>query len=216
MGLLKSLTGGILGSVGSIANGIIGAKASKKASKKMAKAIQAAIDNSNKQFASTEQSFSPYLASGTAALDELQDPNRNFLASPDYEFRRSEGERGIGNSFAARGWAFSGNALRALSEFNSNLASSEFGNWFDRKARLAGAGQDAVSTLGGLRADNTANIANMTIGKGEARASGIIGSANALTRGISGAIDNWNYFGKTPSSKLNAYNYTGSRYGGYA
>ena len=124
-----------------------------------------------------------------------------FTASPDYEFRRGEGTRNIEGTFAARGGAASGNALRALNEFNSNLASGEYGNWFQRQqseydrwfnrnAALAGIGQTATNQAGagaiqtgqGISGDamrTGANIGNAMIGQGDARASGIIGGANA-------------------------------------
>jgi hypothetical protein len=128
------------------------------------------------------------------------DPN-GFTASPDYAFRRGEGMRGIEGSFSARGGAQSGNALRALTEFNSNLASGEYGNWFQRQqseydrwfnrnAALAGIGQTATNQAGsgalqtgqgiaGNAMQTGSNIGNALIGQGDARASGIIGGANA-------------------------------------
>lgn len=107
-----------------------------------------------------------------------------FSASPDYEFRRGEGTRGINNSFAARGGALSGNALRALTEFNSGLASSEYGNWFNRRAGLAGVGQTAVGGVGNLGAQSSANIGNALISGGNARASGLSSVNNAIQGGI--------------------------------
>lgn len=104
---------------------------------------------------------------------------RGFSASPDYEFRRGEGMRGIENSFAARGGAASGNALRALTDFNSNLASGEYGNWFNRRAAVAGIGQTATGQSGNAGLATGANIGNALMNAGDARASGIAGSANA-------------------------------------
>src|SRR5688572_5042530 len=54
-----------------------------------------------------------------------------FKASPDYQFRRDEGNRNILGGYGAAGGsgAFSGNALKALSDFNQNLASGEFQNF---------------------------------------------------------------------------------------
>lgn len=107
-----------------------------------------------------------------------------FFNSPDYQFRRGEGMRGIENSFAARGGAASGNALRALSEFNSNLASGEYGNFFNRNLALAGMGQAATSQ-GANAAQNTgANVANLFGQQGNARASGIANQTNAITGGL--------------------------------
>lgn len=103
----------------------------------------------------------------------------DFFASPDYLFRRAEGNRGIERTFAARGMGKSGNALAALADYNSDLAAGEFGNWFNRQATLAGVGQSAVNTSTAAGANSTANIGNALIGGANARASGIADSANA-------------------------------------
>lgn len=119
------------------------------------------------------------------------DPNADFFASPDYQFRRDEGGRDIQQQFAARGGAQSGNALRALSEFNSNLASGEFGNRFNRLAALAGIGQTA-NAQGATNAINTGRgVAAGLQDAGSARASGVLGSGQAgadLAAGLAGTI----------------------------
>lgn len=115
----------------------------------------------------------------------------SFFASPDYAFRRSEGQRGIEQSSAARGGAFSGNALKALNQYNSNLAAGEFGNWWNRQAGLAGVGQNAVNNTAQFGQNATNAIGNAMIGAGDARASGIVGSANAwgnLLGGLGGML----------------------------
>lgn len=149
-------------------------------------------------FSRAQQEYQNYLANfqpaqGTAGSPGQ--PNFNaFMASPDYNFRRTEGMRGIEQSAAASGGAFSGNALRALNEFNSNLASGEFGNWFNRQAALAGIGQAATNATSQFGANAATNIGNNVMAAGNARASGIVGQANALTGGLSNAINAWQYF----------------------
>lgn len=65
--------------------------------------------------------------------DMLRMPTQeDFLASPDYEFRRGEGMRGIESSAAAGGGLLSSSTLKALNRFNSNLASGEWGNFTNR------------------------------------------------------------------------------------
>lgn len=109
-----------------------------------------------------------------------------FLESPDYQFRRDEGTRDIQQQFAARGGAQSGNALKALAQYNSNLASGEFGNRFNRLASLAGFAQQANSQ-GAQNAISTGRgVAQGLQDAGSARASGLIGSANAIGDGIAG------------------------------
>lgn len=102
-----------------------------------------------------------------------------FFTSPGYQFRRDEGTRGIERTAAARGGAFSGNALRALTEFNSNLASNEFGNYFNQLASVAGIGQTATNQTAAYGADAANTASRNALYAGDARASGITGSANA-------------------------------------
>jgi hypothetical protein len=107
-----------------------------------------------------------------------------FTASPGYQFRRDEGTRGITNSFGASGGAFSGNALKALSEFNSNLASNEFGNYVNQLSTIAGNGQQATSQNNQLGAAAAATQGNNTMYAGDARASGIENTANVVSGGL--------------------------------
>lgn len=126
-----------------------------------------------------------------------------FFASPDYEFRRGEGTRDLNNSFAARGGALSGNALRALSQYNQNLASGEYGNFINRQLAMAGLGQAATSQGASAAMQSGANIGNLLGAQGQARSSGITNSANNLIGGL-GDLASWlgyykgNQSGATP------------------
>jgi hypothetical protein len=121
---------------------------------------------------------------------EAQDARGNalaaFLESPDYQFRRDEGTRDIQQQFAARGGAQSGNALKALAQYNSNLASGEFGNRFNRLASLAGFAQQANSQGAQNAIATGRGVASGLQDAGSARASGLVGSANAIGDGIAG------------------------------
>lgn len=114
-----------------------------------------------------------------------------FFTSPDYTFRRDEGQRGIGNSFAARGGAASGNALRALSQFNSNLASGEFGNYTNRLMSMAGLGQVANSQAASAGNNYTAGLQQSNQQQGDARASGILGTTNSIINGLGDFAQYW-------------------------
>jgi hypothetical protein len=116
---------------------------------------------------------------------------RGFMASPDYQFRRDEGTRDIGSSFAARGGAASGNAMRALSEFNSGLASSEYGNWFQRRAQLAGLGGQATANQSNAGNNYANGVGQAQMAQGDARASGIMGGVNSAVGAINGGLNNW-------------------------
>lgn len=119
-----------------------------------------------------------------------------FFESPSYQFRRSEGTRGIERSAAARGGAFSGNALRALSEFNSSLASQEFGNYVNQLSGFAGLGQTATSQTAASGSDHAANASRNALAAGDARASGIVNQANVIGQGINDISRIWGYGSK--------------------
>jgi hypothetical protein len=122
-------------------------------------------------------------------------PNLNaFFASPDYNFRRNEGNRGIEGSFAARGMGQSGNALRALTEFNSGLASSEFGNYFNRLAGIAGIGQTATDSTAAYGANSASERGRNALIAGNARASGIQGQADAWGQTAQGLSSLYGYY----------------------
>ncbi len=163
--------------VGSLLEG----RGAKDAADASAAASAAGIAESRRQYDQTRTDMLPWLDAGKEALARLNNPISNFNASPDYQFRRDEGMRGIENSFAARGGAASGNALRALADFNSGIASQEYGNWWNRNASQAGLGQTSAQNLGAFGANSSANIANLLGQQGDARASGITGQTNALT-----------------------------------
>lgn len=56
----------------------------------------------------------------------------SFEADPGYAFRQAEGQKALERGAAARGKVLSGEQFKALSGFNSGLASQEYGNWWDR------------------------------------------------------------------------------------
>ena len=78
-----------------------------------------------------------------------------------YDFRMGEGQKGVGNQFAASGNLLSGAAMKALTRFNQDFASNEYNNAYGRfnndqtnqYNRLAGiqvAGQNAINSTNGL------------------------------------------------------------------
>jgi hypothetical protein len=128
---------------------------------------------------------------GTAAGSPDMSP---FTQSPDYQFRRSEGMRGIEGSFAAGGMGQSGNALQALAEFNSNLAGGEFGNWWNRQSALAGVGQAATDATASYGARHAENAGANAMYAGNARASGIVGQQNAINNGVNQLAGAYGYY----------------------
>lgn len=162
-----------------VAGAVVASQGARSAANAQARSADAASAEQARQYDQTRADFAPWRDAGNTALKALADPNKNFMASPDYAFTKAEGMRGIEQSAAARGGAFSGNALRNLDQFNSNLASTQFGDWWNRQAGLAGVGQQATGSTAAAGQNAANNISNNTLAAGDARASGIIGSTNA-------------------------------------
>lgn len=200
-GFLSSLFGGGSGAGASSrlpdiingANALLGYSTANRAADAAQAGNRDAIAENARQYDTTRADFAPWMKAGVNALGKLEDPNANFEASPDYGFRRSEGQRDVGNSFAARGGAFSGNALKALTEYNSNLAKGEFGDWWNRQAGLAGVGQAATGTVASAGNAASGRTSNLLADNGNIRASGITGANSALGYGLQDFLGNWLY-----------------------
>ena len=85
-------------------------------------------------------------ANATAPTNALDPENRygGFYASPGYQFRFDEGQRGINANRAASGSLQSGDAMRALTRYGQDYASGEFNTQLNQLFSVAGLGQTAT------------------------------------------------------------------------
>ena len=150
--------------------------------------------------------FKDYLAKAGLSGGQFNTNN------PQYQFLQKQGQQALDRSAAARGMGYSGAQMKAAQQFGQGLASQqydkeydraaqEFGNYYNRLAALAQGGQQAAQTasqLGGQYGQNVGGTLGALSGQlqnnigqlGNARASGYIGQANAITGGIQGMTDN--------------------------
>lgn len=153
----------------------------------------------------------PFLEAGQGALNQLiplasqytQFGMDQFQQDPGYQFRLEEGMKALDRQAAARGGLISGSALKAAQRFGQGLASQEYQNAFNRYQvertaqlqplqSLAGVGQTTAQQIGaagqqyGQAGSNVlgqmaSNVGNLMTAGAQARASGYVGGANALT-----------------------------------
>jgi hypothetical protein len=139
-----------------------------------------------------------------------------FNTDPGYAFRQSEGMKALERSAAARGGLMSGSALKGIQRFGQDLASQEYQNAFnryqiERSARLnplqsmMGSGQSATNVTTGNIGQSSQNEQNNIMNAGAARASGYVGSANALG-GALGSIGNLAINYPMNNAMMNYYN----------
>jgi hypothetical protein len=190
------------------------AAATESAAQQSTEAANRAADLQYQQFRESVELSRPYREAGELALNRLIPEATQytpfgmaqFQADPGYGFRLSEGQKALERSAAARGNLLSGATGKALTRYGQEMGSQEYQNAFnryqaERTARLqplqslAGvgqttaqqlgtAGQNMASSIGNIYTGNAANVGNLIAAGGQARASGYMGTANAIGGGL--------------------------------
>lgn len=129
-----------------------GAHEQGKAGEAAARGSREAAALSQAQYEQSRRDQIPYMQAGQNALTQLQNLNRGdysgFTESPDYQFARDQGIKGLDRSAASRGTQYSGGQLAALADYSGGLASQTYGDYYNRIANLAGLGQNAAAGVG--------------------------------------------------------------------
>jgi hypothetical protein len=185
-----------------VASAAIGASSARSAASTQASAADRAAELQREQFERQVELQAPFREAGVRALPELEAASRytpfgmqQFTADPGYGFRLSEGQKALDRQAAARGGLISGGALKAAQRYGQEMGSQEYTNAFnryqtERQARLnplqslAGVGQTSVAQLGAAGQTMASNVGEAIGAGAQARASGYMGGANALSQGL--------------------------------
>ncbi len=127
---------------------------------------------------------------------------QDFTTDPGYAFRLAEGNKALDRTAAARGGQLSGGAMKAAERYGQDMGSQEYMNAYNRYQTnranqlnplqsLMGAGQTGANTLTTAAGTLGTNLAENAIGAGNARASGYVGAANALTGALNQGMNNY-------------------------
>ena len=119
--------------------------------------------------------------------------------SPAYNFQKQQGMQGVLNADTAGQGALSGAAMKDLINYNQSAANTSFdnafnqyqtqqGNIFSRLSGIAQLGQAAANNTGQQGTALAGQAAQSATNIGTAQAGGIVGSANAISGGISSAV----------------------------
>lgn len=186
-----------------VTSAVLGSSAAKKAAKTQADAANRAADLQMKQFERQVELQEPWRQAGITALNKLTPlateytpfGMQQFQQDPGYAFRMQEGMKALERSAAARSKLLSGGMLKDAQRYGQDLASQEYMNAFnryqaERNARLnplqslAGIGQTATNQLGQAGQTMAGNVGQAMGAAAQARASGYVGGANALSQGL--------------------------------
>jgi hypothetical protein len=163
---------------------LLGASASKSAAKAQAGSADRATELQERMFNKQLELQEPFRQSGINALNKIESGDIMGSMDPSYSFRFQEGLKALDRQAAARGGLISGGALRAAQRYGQDVASTEFGNAYNRLASRAGFGQTATNNMGTAAGNFGTMAGNNMMAGANARASGYIGGANALTGGL--------------------------------
>lgn len=203
------------------AAGLAGSVINSSASNSAADAQQSAADQAAALQKQAYADQAPYRQAGVGALDQLTglstyDPTpsaQDVMNEPGYQFGLTTGLDNVQSSASAKGGLYSGAALKALTQYGTDYATSKyndafnrrqsaFGNRWNRLAGLAGIGQTAtqqsansLTNQGGIYTNNANAQGANSIAQGN-----IWG--NALNQGASAA----NAWYQAPSTTASPYN----------
>ena len=185
-----------------VGSAVIGGVAANRAADAQSDAARYSADLQYKQYRENVKRQQPFYEAGINALPELVAASKytpfdfdSVQRDPGYAFRLQQGVDALDRTAAARGGMLSGNALRGAIEYGQNFGTQEYTNAFnryqaERQARLnplqslTGMGQTTANTLGVAGQNMATSVGNDTQMGANARASGYIGGANAISGGI--------------------------------
>ena len=206
----------------------VGYLGSQNAAKTQADAANNALNFQKQTFDTSQANLKPFINAGqnaTYTLGQLTGSGTNnqpdyssFFKDPSYQFAQQQGELGIQRAANASGTALSGGTLKDLTQFNSGLASQQYGNYFNRLMGLSTMGANAAAGQATNATAASSNIGNTMQGVGQAQASGYVGGANAISSGINSGVSNsllYNYLNKNPSAYGSGSTSTGGANVGY-
>ncbi|MBP7662283.1 MAG: hypothetical protein KA770_00240 [Shewanella sp.] len=101
------------------------------------------------------------LAAQGQQLGNLENLNpKDVQNDPGYQFNLEQGQQGLNRALGAQGGLFSGNALKAASEYNQNFANNYYNQAYQRQANKVGAQNDIYGNTGNINANATMASSN--------------------------------------------------------
>jgi hypothetical protein len=138
-------------------------------------------------YAGAEASQQPYATAGAEGMASLRDmvgrggfkfnPG-DLTQEPGYQFELQQGQNAIQSNAASRGGLLSGATLKALQKYGIDLASTKYGEAYNRAKsiydtnfqgayNLAGMGQSAANNISNIRSNRGTATGNIYTGAGQ-------------------------------------------------
>lgn len=209
-----------IGAAGSIASSAMQSGAAEDAANTQANAAKSAQALQKQEFDQTQANLQPWMTAGQSALSQIQTlfglgpggngtPNTAAMQSalqnyPGYQFAQQQGLQSLDRVAASRGLTLSGAQLKDAQTYGQGLATSTFGNYLSGLQSISAQGLGAAGNLGNFGQNYANSSGNLILNQGQAQAAGTVGSANAITSGLQGALNNslmaYQLYGNQPIS----------------
>jgi hypothetical protein len=189
----------VAGAAVSVGAGLIGSKMQSDAIKGGQDAANQAIQQG---VATATNQLSPWTTAGKPALADQSDllglngqpaadaAMAKFQSSPGYQFQLGQGLRAVDAGASAQGFDRSGAALKAEQTFGQGLASSDFGNYWNRLQQLSGSGLDAAKGIATAATGGASNIAQTDTSAAQQQSSIYGNEASSIGTAANGLMNN--------------------------
>jgi len=189
-----------------VGGSIISGRMAQKGAQTQADAMSQSAAYQKHMFDIQNEQQRPYREAGYAALNDItamkpyltkQFGQEDFQAGidPSYNWRLQQGNLATTNLANQAGGLIGGNALQGLTNYGQNLASTEFGNAFNRfqtersniynnLASIAGMGQTSLGQTGQLAGTVSQGVGGAISGAGSAIGAAQVAMGNALGSGF--------------------------------
>jgi len=163
--------------------------AAERAAARQEEATSRATGLSERIYNENTARLAPWLQSGQRAQQEQdtlmgyggdnQGAMTALQSSPGYQFRLSQGLKGLTSGLASRGGMGSGKSLVAGNQYNQNFASTEYGNRLAQLANVSSMGQNAATGVGNAGTQFANTQSNLWTNNANAQGAAGIAGANA-------------------------------------
>ena len=210
--MLRTALGGNsnLGSIASLANGLLGGGGAYLGAQQQANAANNATAAQMAMFNTLNQQSAPWRQAGQQALGtigsmmpdftrQFNNQDLNSQLAPNFDFMLNKGVNATKNALNVGNGLVSGNTIQGINDYAQNFAQNAyqqaFNNWnsqqsniFNRLSNIAGLGQTANQTSAQAGTSLGAGAANSMQNAGTAAGGGIVGATNAVTGGLNNAL----------------------------
>jgi len=237
---MSFVTAALITGGAAIAGSAISAYGANKAGEQQAQANQAALAQQQRMYDQTRSDLAPYRDVGSSAAGELNTDiasggqkytggitpsDVSQWLNPGMDFAMKWGQQGVTNLANTSGGAFSGNTLKAISDYTTGSALNQYWtpavqtamankqNAFSNLYNVAGMGAGA-SGAGATGAPSFAStMGNTASNIGQAQASGTVGTFGNIGAGISNAANAYTGYTTLPAM-MSYYKSLGKNAGG--